>query len=88
MGPFSEHTPTRTAMVRARRGMRMQDRRGTTGYRLTIWIEQTREEEATYRAAHQVSPDESLRTHLADHLTSLLEGEGALTGWWHILRIR
>ena len=65
----------------------MQDRR-QQGYRLTIWIEQTREEEAAYQAAHQVDPEDSLRQHLADHLTGLLEGEGALTGWWHILRIR
>lgn len=65
----------------------MQDRR-QQGYRLTIWIEQTREEEAAYRAAHQVDPEESLRQHLAGHLTGLLEGEGELTGWWHILRIR
>ena len=65
----------------------MQDRR-QQGYRLTIWIEQTREEEAAYRDAHQVAPEDSLRRHLADHLTGLLEGEGALTGWWHILRVR
>lgn len=65
----------------------MADRR-QQGYRLTIWIEQTREEEDAYREAHEVGLEEPLRRHLADHITTLLEGEGLLTGCWHILRVR
>ena len=67
----------------------MQGRpRRVTGYRLTIWVEQTAEQEAAYRTEHALGPDEPLRRHLGAHLADLLEGEGELTGWWSITRVR
>lgn len=67
----------------------MQGRpRRVTGYRLTLWIELTADQERAYRAEHALSPDESLRRHLAERLTDILEGEGQITGWWSITRVR
>lgn len=62
--------------------------RRVTEYRLTLWIGQTDTEEQAYRTEHRLGPTDPLRAHLAEHVADLLAGEGEITGWWHITRIR
>ena len=62
--------------------------RRVTEYRMTIWISMTAEEEQAYRSEHGLGPDDPLRAHLADHIRDHLDGDGELTGWWSITRVR
>ena len=55
---------------------------------MTIWISMTAEEEQAYRSEHGLGPDDPLRAHLADHIRDHLDGDGELTGWWSITRVR